>query len=83
MSEAGRSSAPPSTLPRRSCLHGHEGESLSSVITDIDQRGARIQLCRYPVVARVDAQGAEIGDDLQVKLVSADPDRRELRFTRA
>ena len=64
-------------------LHGHEGESLSSVITDIDQRGARIQLCRYPVVARVDAQGAEIGDDLQVKLVSADPDRRELRFTRA
>lgn len=64
-------------------LHGHEGESFSSVVTDIDERGARIQLCGHPVVARVDAQGVQAGDDLHVRLVSADPDRRELRFTRA
>jgi exoribonuclease R len=64
-------------------LHGHEGESFSSVVTDIDERGARIQLCSRPVVARVDAQGVQAGEDLQVRLVSADPDRRELRFARA
>jgi exoribonuclease R len=64
-------------------LHGHEGESFSSVVTDIDERGARIQLCSRPIIARVDAQGVQAGDDLQVRLVSADPDRRELRFARA
>jgi exoribonuclease R len=64
-------------------LHGREGESFSSVVTDVDQRGARIQLCSLPVVVRVDAQGVQTGDELKVKLVSADPARRELRFARA
>jgi exoribonuclease R len=64
-------------------LHGREGESFSSVITDIDQRGARIQLCSMPVVARVAAEGVQTGDELQVSLVSADPERRELKFARA
>lgn len=64
-------------------LHGREGESFVSVVTDIDERGARMQLCGLPVVARVDAQGVQAGDELQVKLLSADPDRRELRFARA
>jgi exoribonuclease R len=64
-------------------LDGREGESFSSVVTDIDQRGARIQLCSLPVVARVDAHAVETGDKLSVRLVSADPDRRELRFARA
>jgi exoribonuclease R len=63
-------------------LHGREGESFSSVVTDVDQRGARIQLCSLPVVARVDAEGVQTGDELEVELVSADPERRELRFAR-
>lgn len=63
-------------------LHGREGESFPSVVTDVDQRGARIQLCSLPVVARVDAQNVETGDELLVRLVSANPDRRELRFAR-
>jgi exoribonuclease R len=64
-------------------LQGREGESFSSVVTDVDQRGARIQLCSLPVVVRVDAEGVQTGDELEVKLVSADPERRELRFARA
>ena len=64
-------------------LHGREGRTFSAVVTDIDQRGARMQLCKLPVVARVDAAGVQTGDQLNVRLLSADPDRRELRFTRA
>ena len=61
-------------------LDGQEGRRFPAVVTDVDERGARMQLCHLPIVARVDADGAEPGDDLEVRLVSADPDRRELRF---
>jgi exoribonuclease R len=61
-------------------LHGREGKTFDAVVTDIDERGARIQLCKLPVTARVEAKGAETGDEIDVRLVSADTDRRELRF---
>ena len=61
-------------------LHGREGRTFEAVVTDIDERGARIQLCCLPVIARVAANGAETGDRVEVRLVSADIDRRELRF---
>lgn len=61
-------------------LHGREGRSFEAVVTDIDERGARIQLCQLPVIARVAVNGAETGDQIDVRLVSADIDRRELRF---
>ena len=61
-------------------LHGREGKTFDAVVTDIDERGARIQLCKLPVIARVAANGAETGDQMEVRLVSADTDRRELRF---
>ncbi len=64
-------------------LDGREGESFPSVVTDVDQRGARIQLCGLPVAARVAADGVQAGDELKVRLVSADPERRELRFERS
>jgi exoribonuclease R len=64
-------------------LRGQEGRTFAAVVTDIDERGARMQLCELPVVARVDAKGAQAGDELQVRLLSADPVRRELRFARA
>jgi exoribonuclease R len=63
-------------------LHGHEGEIFSAVVTDLDERGARIQLCDRPVVARVDAHRVAGGDDLRVRLVEADPVKRVLRFER-
>ena len=61
-------------------LHGREGRTFDAVVTDIDERGARIQLCKLPVIARVAANGAGTGDQIEVRLISADSDRRELRF---
>ena len=69
-------------LAETALLHGHEGETFAAVVTDLDERGARIQLCDRPVVARVDAHRVASGDELRVRLVTADPVRRELRFER-
>ena len=63
-------------------LHGHEGETFAAVVTDLDERGARIQLCERPVVSRVDAHRVASGDDLRVRLVEADPVKRIVRFER-
>ena len=61
-------------------LQGREGESFDAVVTDIDQRGTRIQLCDLPVVARIKAEGLEAGAGLSVKLRRADPTTRSLDF---
>lgn len=69
-------------LAETALLAGHEGETFAAVVTDLDERGARIQLCDRAVVARVDAHRVASGDDLRVKLVEADPIKRILRFER-
>ena len=69
-------------LAETALLAGHEGETFAAVVTDLDERGARIQLCDRPVVSRVDAHRVASGDDLRVKLVEADPVKRILRFER-
>ena len=69
-------------LAETALLHGHEGETFRAVVTDLDERGARIQLCDRPVVSRVDAHRVASGDDLRVRLVEADPVKRILRFER-
>jgi exoribonuclease R len=61
-------------------LRGREDETFRSVVTEVGERGARIQLCDLPVVARVEAVGVEAGEPLQVALVEADPDKRTLTF---
>ena len=58
------------------------GEIFGAVVTDLDDRGARIQLSDLPVVARVDAHGVEPGDTIRVKLTVADPDHRSITFAR-
>lgn len=63
-------------------LQGREGEVFPAVVTDLDDRGARMQLRDLPVVARVVAHQVEPGDALQVKLVAADPDKRTVSFER-
>lgn len=63
-------------------LSGQEGRTFEAVVTDLDDRGARIQLCHPAVVARVDSRTAEPGDTVRVKLVEADPDARRVRFER-
>lgn len=63
-------------------LQGREGESFAAVVTDVDARGARVQLRDLPVVARVSADQVGPGDAVTLKLVSADPVRRAIRFER-
>jgi len=70
-------------LAEAAVLEGREGSRFTAVVTDLDDRGARIQLSQLAVVSRVDGKGAMPGDTITVELVSADPTRREVRFERA
>jgi exoribonuclease R len=67
-------------LAEAAMLKGREGETFPAVVTDIDERGARIQLNDLPVVARVDAKDVTPGDALSIRLVTADTVRRSLTF---
>lgn len=69
-------------LAEAGMLQGREGEVFAAVVTDIDERGVRMQLCGVPVVARIEAHRVEPGDAMQVRLVAADPARRSVRFER-
>ncbi|MBZ9733919.1 RNB domain-containing ribonuclease [Mesorhizobium sp. CA18] len=64
-------------------LKGHEGETFEAVVTDFVERGVRVQLADMPVVASVKASGLRQGDNLSLKLVSADPDQRSIVFETA
>lgn len=61
-------------------LRGSEGRQFDAVVTDIDERGFRIQLRDMPVVARVKAEGLGLGAIVRVKLVAADIARRAIDF---
>jgi exoribonuclease R len=63
-------------------LAGEEGRNFQAVVTDEDDRGARIQLVDLPIVARVVAHGVSPGDEIRVKLTDVDPMRRTLAFQR-
>ncbi len=61
-------------------LDGREGETFPAAVTDVDDRGARIQLCDRPVVARVATDGLHPGDMIRVRLASVDVAQRAIRF---
>jgi exoribonuclease R len=63
-------------------LHGQEGTTFDAVVTDTDERGARIQLCDVAIVARVPANTVSPGDAVVVRLVGANSLKRELTFER-
>ncbi len=63
-------------------LSSQRQRTFSAVVTDVDDRGARIQLCDLPVVARVDAHNVAPGDDLRVRAVTADIPSRTLKLER-
>lgn len=63
-------------------LGGRENEIFPAVVTDVDGRGARIQLGGLPVVARVDAHRVVPGDEVRVRLAAVDPTLRRLTFQR-
>jgi VacB/RNase II family 3'-5' exoribonuclease len=58
------------------------GRMFQAVVTDTDDRGARIQLTDVAVVARVSSKNVEPGDAITVKLTEADPATRQVRFER-
>ncbi len=63
-------------------LSSHHQRTFSAVVTDVDDRSARIQLRDLPVVARVDAHSVAPGDDLRVRVVTADIPSRTLTLER-
>ena len=61
-------------------LEGQVGSRFEGRVTDIDQRGARIQLCALPVVTRTPQDGLVVGEPVWLRLTEADPLRRLTRF---
>lgn len=61
-------------------LDGRENDTYQAIVTDVGQRGAQVQLCSLPVVATVDADGAQPGDKIKLKLMRADPEERRIEF---
>jgi len=57
------------------------GETFAGTVTDIDQRGARIQLADPAVLTRIPPNGAAVGDLVRLRLDEVDPARRLSRFS--
>lgn len=64
-------------------LSGCVGEMFDGTVTDIDQRGARIQLAEPAVITRVPVNGLQIGEAVKLRLEEVDPQRRLTRFSLA
>ncbi len=64
-------------------LQNQVGETFTAIVTDTDERGARIQLTDLAVLARVAAERATAGDTLQVRLDGVDITRRAIAFSLA
>ncbi len=63
-------------------LQDRVGDVFDAVVTDEDDRGVRIQICEPAIVARTTARKVDPGDEIKVKLVSADPVSRSIDFER-
>jgi len=70
-------------LVEAAVLRDRVGESFDAVVTDVDERGARVQLCDPAVVARLGGEGLVPGARLRVRVVEADPVERVVRLDRA
>jgi len=57
------------------------GETFAAVVTDVDQRGPRIQLCGLPVVSRLKNAEVAAGAAIRVRLDEADPETRRIAFS--
>jgi exoribonuclease R len=64
-------------------LQGSEGVTYRAIVIDDDDEAARVQLCDLAVVARVKIKGqVRPGDEVRVRLISADPAQRRVTFER-
>jgi len=62
-------------------LSGRAGERFEGKMTDVDERGARIQIAQPAIVTRVPVDGLEVGAAVTLRLDEADPARRLSRFS--
>ena len=63
-------------------LSAQPQRTFSAVVTDVDDRGARIQLCDLPVVSRLNVHHVGPGDDVRVRVVSTDIPNRTVKLER-
>jgi exoribonuclease R len=80
-SRAGQVDAAVLELAEAVVLSGCVGEVFDGTVTDIDQRGARIQLADPAVITRVPVNGLQIGQSVRLRLEEVDTDRRLTRFS--
>lgn len=64
-------------------LAGREGTIYKGCVIELDERGAKLQLCSEPVVTRIAADGLEPGTIIPLRLVEALPAERRVRFEAA
>jgi exoribonuclease R len=77
---AGRSNRAAVDLAEAVLLSGKEGTVYAAVVTEVDERWAKMQLCDLPVVARISASGVQPGESLRVRLIAADTTHRTISF---
>lgn len=63
-------------------LAGREGELFDAVVVDETDLGVEIQIAEPAVLAQIEARRVDPGDDVTVRLVTADPSARLVRFER-
>jgi len=63
-------------------LAGREGEVFDAVVVDEGEWGVEIQICDPAVLTRISARRVDPGDEVRVRLVSADPTHRQVAFER-
>jgi exoribonuclease R len=56
------------------------GEVFPAIATDVDDDKVTIQIRRPAILARLDATGVGLGDEIEVHLVDADPEAGSLHF---
>ena len=63
-------------------LKNRVGETFDAVVTNVDDRGASVQLRDLPIVDRIAADHAAPGDTIKLRLTSANVAERRLSFER-
>ena len=61
-------------------LRPYVGRVFGAAVTNIDARGAAIQLAEPAVLARMKADGVELGVEIRARLVEAVPEERRVSF---
>ena len=61
-------------------LANRVGEVFPAIATDVDDDTVTLQIRNPAIVARLEASGVGLGNDIEVRLTAADPERRSVSF---